>query len=680
MPSLIKIITLYFIASIVIFYTHLSYTQENASMWEDVEWQNELCFLRLENFLDLELNIASTQAETSLQAPSTVTVIDRQMIEEYNFPSIASAVETLAGVQVYRTAFKQQVTTVRGVLQDHYANKVLVMINNVPSWHAITGESNLDRVSIHDVERIEVLRGAASVIYGSQAYVGAINIILRQSESQPKAGKFHTSIGNKGAHSVGTHYRYQAENGLSLFAAINEERGKRYRSDFTDEEGIKGIIDDYQDRLNTTVSLDYQEHSFLLNAFQNDEGNFEGATQKFSAGAGNNHDIDGILFGYTFSHHWNKQYYTQLQLFYDWNERNFSRSADDDIRANVLGQRIGGNIRNIISLSDDLEIEIGGDYDLRKSHEYKNVQFSSNTILAENNLSNKSVSEYSGYAQLDWKPSPAWRAVLGSRFTQNELFGENISSRGSLVYTINEKNAIKFIAGQSFRAPSLFELYFITPSQTIFGNENLQPETADTFELGYQHARGYFYLQALTYYSIYKNKIYRIKGDVTLDDRTTLNNVNVYTNGNAFHAKGLELELKYLNPKVANLFLNFDYVYGDDGDKLPGTDHYNFKYVPDFTVSAGIYKNWKDFNISLIGNYVDTTKGTNEKIDDYLSMDLNFAYQHKYRALQFKHVLSINNVSDTLVTMPEYVRRKALNEVPLTGYERSISYSFIVNF
>jgi len=101
------------------------------------------------------------------------------------------------------------------------------------------------------------------------------------------------------------------------------------------------------------------------------------------------------------------------------------------------------------------------------------------------------VSEYSGYAQLDWKPSPAWRAVLGSRFTQNELFGENISSRGSLVYTINEKNAIKFIAGQSFRAPSLFELYFITPSQTIFGNENLQPETADTFELGYQHARGY---------------------------------------------------------------------------------------------------------------------------------------------------------------------------------------------
>lgn len=44
---------------------------------------------------------------------------------------------------------------------------------------------------------------------------------------------------------------------------------------------------------------------------------------------------------------------------------------------------------------------------------------------------------------------------------------------------------------------------------------------------------------------------------------------------NSFTAKGLEVELKYLNPKFANLFLNFDYVHGDDGDRLPGTDHYN---------------------------------------------------------------------------------------------------------
>jgi outer membrane receptor for ferrienterochelin and colicin len=671
----------FLVVSVVIFSASLGIAQENDStpVWaEDTELQDELRFLRLEGFLDLELNVASTKAETSLQSPSTVTVIDRKMIEEYNFTSIASAVQTLAGIQVYRTAFKQQIATVRGVLQDHYANKVLVMINNVPSWHAVTGEGNLDRVSIHDVERIEVLRGPASVIYGSQAYVGAINIILRTPNS--KTTEFHTSIGNKGAHSVGTNYRYNWETGLSVFAALNKERGKRYRTGYTDEEGINGIIDDYQDRANASVLFEYDDHSFLLNAFQNDEGNFEGSTQKFAAGAGNNHDVDGILLGYTYAHNWNENFYSKLQLFYDWNERNFSRSADDDIRANVLGQRLGGNLRNIYSISDNLAIEVGGDYDLIKSREYKNIQLSTNTILAENNLSNRSVYEYSGYAQVDWKPLPAWRFLIGSRLTKSETFGENVSSRGTIVYSINAKNAIKFIVGQSFRTPSLFELYFITPTNTVFGSENLNPETADTFELGYQHTRGHFYLQMLAYYSIYKDKIHRRRGDITLEDGTIANNVNVYTNGGEFTAKGLEFELKYLNPKFANIFLNFDYIHGNDGDNLPGADHYNFKYVPNFTASAGMYKNIKGVDFALIGDYISSTHGSQAKIGDSISFDLNLAYQHQYKFLQLKHVISIQNVAGTQIAFPEYVRRRSLNELPLAGSERSIFYSLIVNF
>ncbi|RKZ92021.1 MAG: hypothetical protein DRR19_05520 [Candidatus Parabeggiatoa sp. nov. 1] len=84
--------------------------------------------------------------------------------------------------------------------------------------------------------------------------------------------------------------------------------------------------------------------------------------------------------------------------------------------------------------------------------------------------------------------------------------------------------------------------------------------------------------------------------------------------------------------------------------------------------------------MSLIGNYIDSTNGHADKIDDSITFDLNFAYQHKYKYLQLKHVMSIHNVSDTLVTFPEYVRRKGLNEVPLAGSERSLFYSLIINF
>ncbi|MEN8216706.1 MAG: TonB-dependent receptor [Pseudomonadota bacterium] len=630
-----------------------------------------------------DIGSAGLKKETSVQNPSTVTVISRETIDEYNFSSISSAVKTLAGIQVYRTAFKQQVSTARGVLQDHYANKVLVMINGIPSWHAITGEGNLERVSIHDVERIEVLRGPASVIYGSQAYTGAINIVLREKPESDEEGKFHGKfhggLGNKGARSVGAHhYRYK-EDGLSVFAAINEERGNRYSHDFTDEDNVTGVIDDYLDSLNATLLLEYDDHSLLINAFQNDEGNYEGVNPKFSEGAGKNHDVDGIIFGYSFSHAWNKKYRSNLQLFYDLNERNFSRSGDDDIRANVLGYRVGGNFHNLFSISDNLDIQVGGDYELRKSQEYRTLQHSTQEILHESNLFDRSVYEYAGYAQVDWKLSPAWGVVFGGRFTDNEKLGRNDSFRGTIAYFIDKRNTIKFIAGQSFRAPSFFELYFKTPEKTVFGNENLKPETADTFELSYQYAKGSFYMQTLAYYSLYKNKIRRIKDDF-FEDGITYQNVNVYNNGDEFTATGLEVELKYLNPNFVNVFLNLDYVDGDDGDKLPGSDHYNFKYVPKFTASAGVYKNFGGFSASIIGNYIGSMNGSSsEKVDDSATFDLNFAYQHKYESLKVKHVLSIRNVLDTQVTFPEYVRRN-LNEIPQNETDRGIFYSLTADF
>jgi outer membrane cobalamin receptor len=617
------------------------------------------------------------KAETTIQSASTVTVIDRQMIEEYTFASISAAVDTLAGIQVYRTAFKHQVSTVRGVLQDHYANKVLILINGVASWHSITGEGNLERLSIHDVERIEVLRGPASVIYGTQAYTGAINIVLRKTDTNGGTATVHTGIGNKGAYSVGSNYRYKSKNGLSIFAALNKEEGKTTRYDnHIDEKGISGVVDDYVDSFNATLQLQYKQHSLLINAYRNDEGEFEGAGQSYASGAGKNQDVDGLLIGYNYSHNWTQHSLSKVQLFYDLNERNFSRSLDDDIRANVLGYRLGGNLRNLFSVSENLGIEIGGDYEFRNSQEYKNYRVSSQSLLANNNLFNRSVYEYSAYAQVDWKPSPAWKIILGSRFTENQLFGSNVSSRGTLAYFIDDKNTIKFIAGQSFRTPSLFELYFITSGKTVFGNENLKPETADTFEFAYQHVNGPFYMQTLAYYSVYKDKIFRIKRDVDGDGDLD----NVYANGNKFSATGLEFELKYLNPEYANVFLNLDYVHGDDGDRQPGSNHYNFKYVPKFNASIGLNKNLGSFNLSLIGKYIGSREGPMHKIDDSIILDLNFAYEHQFKTFSLKQVVSIQNLTDTQVDFPEYVFRQGLNDVPLESSDRAIFYSLIANF
>ncbi|TPW14461.1 MAG: iron complex outermembrane recepter protein, partial [bacterium] len=146
---------------------------------------NELVKLPLEDLLKVPVEVASVTAETVFKTPSTVSVIDREMIRRYQFHSIAEAVETVAGFSVGRTYLKRNLPTSRGILQDHYANKVLVMINGIPAWHAVTGEGSLDRIGIEEVQRIEVLKGPASVLYGTNAYSGAVNLVLRDGKQSP---------------------------------------------------------------------------------------------------------------------------------------------------------------------------------------------------------------------------------------------------------------------------------------------------------------------------------------------------------------------------------------------------------------------------------------------------------------------------------------------------------------
>ena len=66
-------------------------------------------------------------------------------------------------------------------------NGALILIDGAPTWMAVTGEGTLDRIDISHLERIEVLRGPASVVYGSNAYSGAINLVLRQASTSKDA-------------------------------------------------------------------------------------------------------------------------------------------------------------------------------------------------------------------------------------------------------------------------------------------------------------------------------------------------------------------------------------------------------------------------------------------------------------------------------------------------------------
>ncbi|MDD5302809.1 MAG: TonB-dependent receptor plug domain-containing protein, partial [Elusimicrobia bacterium] len=222
-------------------------------------------------FMHAEAAVASTRPKTLLKTVSTVSVIDRAMIKAYNFLTVSEAVSVVAGLYMTRTTFMNTVPAGRGVLPAHYANKVLIMINGIPSWLTTTGEGFLDRVHINDVERIEVLKGPSSVLYGSNAFTGAINIVLRRPDAAQEAVRFHGELAAPMAVSAGGNYQSSAGE-RAFFVAANASAERGHQVSFTDETGVSGNVADlrYPKGGNFTLASSYRGHSFLFNGYQDE--------------------------------------------------------------------------------------------------------------------------------------------------------------------------------------------------------------------------------------------------------------------------------------------------------------------------------------------------------------------------------------------------------------------------
>jgi outer membrane receptor protein involved in Fe transport len=642
--------------------------------------------MTLQELLSTKVTVASTKGESVLDTVSSVSVIDRETLDRYNFSTISEAVETVAGYEVTRTYLMKNIPTSRGIVMEHYANKVLVMIDGVPAWNPVTGDGHLDRVSINDVERIEVLKGPASVLYGSNALTGAINIVLK------KAPKGKTELdavmgvgtGREGLGGIGGSYRagarYSKTNeDSSLYISGNSVSDVYPDYNFTTEDRARVRINEYSKPRDFTMSGTYKGHSILFNSSWIDEDYF-GNNISTATGLGKNRVIEGDLLNYAYNFGGNdflgsREYNVKYSLTYDW-ERNNTHS-------DVVGSRLTNEINSDFSIGDYWDLQVSGSQEIRNAKSYNTYLVFENRVTSDNGIKDISINEASAWTQLGFNYN-AWNILVGSRYTDNQNAGNNVSSRGTIVYSIDKSNSVKLIAGQSFRAPSVFETSFISPLPlTTFGNPNLKPETSNSVELAYLTGVGRFFVQALGYYANYDNIISRQSSNGVLYNGQVYNGVNVYRNGNAFSARGAELEVKYVMPKT-KAFLNLSYIDGSNDDQVAETGGritYNFKYVPKLDVSLGASQDIGAFFVSAYANYYSDTNGPFTAIGAEWWANATIGYHHG----DTTHYLTVRNVSDADIEVPEYVRRTVasgiprVNSMPLVEGSQ-IEYTFKVRF
>jgi len=317
-----------------------------------------------------------------------------------------------------------------------------------------------------------------------------------------------------------------------------------------------------------------------------------------------------------------------------------------------------------------LSIEGGLLYDHYFGAKHQTINAWEDSVIRSNIKDFGSTGQYSVFGQFQADLS-RWDLIAGLRYTSNSQHNDNSSARITAIYKLDDQNSFKFIFGQSFRTPTLLELYFDHP--TVIGNINLKPETANSLEFAYVLGKRYFFMQLLTYYHRLENLIQRVT--------PVSGPPSVYQNVAGFDGGGIEFESKYSNPKIVDLFFNYTFMEGFGNNSKE-----NYNLIPKHTFKLGINKSWDQFFVSSNNYFVSSVNGNpklNIQIPGQFLTDLNLGYSHVLSAkkIWLKHTFSAKNLTNSEMLIPEYIRQTDnINSQATTAYGRRFIYILNILF
>ena len=173
---------------------HTAFAQEITLDTDSVDFYT----LSLEELMNIRV-VSSTKTEMSMQkAPSVIRLFTKSDINEHGFQTLREVLDQVPGFEIQEFRAGHQLTWVRGV-QSRYNNKVLLLIDGVPMRDSYYGNFNIDEmIPIETVERIEIINGPGSVLYGTNSFSGVVSITTKRAGKSVslKAGSFNSYSAN----------------------------------------------------------------------------------------------------------------------------------------------------------------------------------------------------------------------------------------------------------------------------------------------------------------------------------------------------------------------------------------------------------------------------------------------------------------------------------------------------
>ena len=451
---------------------------------------------------DYVVTATKTQLEKK-EVPQSVEVITHEEIQNTGAYNVRDALRFATNIDVQEVGMTGNVVMVRGMESKH----TLILIDGRRMAAENTGSTmnayELSRVNLADIERIEIIRGNGSALYGSDAMGGVINIITK------KANKEQASIGaHTGTKEMGTNFYYssgrQGKVSVKASGGIEDVRKevsgyynktKGYDTSSSNMYGPRRFLNlgfDYafDDNRGLALDLNFMREQFTSNSS-------EGADKGVYNYDNNRSDYALTYYGKDNKNDYNlRMYYNTLKKSNVTNENNaitdFDHTSYDTL---VFEGKNSMKLDNKNTMTYGAEwtttnmrgTRFGGGGDNKYSETFAGITKAG---------SEKDVDTYAAYLQDELKITDKWLLIPAVRFDHHSAFGSHTSPKVGTTYSFSDNSRVKVNYGKSFRAPTVYELYSTMDKRMgmmnvqVYGNPDLKPEKSTNFDISFEAEQG----------------------------------------------------------------------------------------------------------------------------------------------------------------------------------------------
>ncbi|MFT4644513.1 MAG: outer membrane receptor for ferrienterochelin and colicins [Planctomycetota bacterium] len=608
-----------------------------------------------------EVVVTATSRESSTkESIYKIEVINKEEIENRAANNLGDALMNNMNIEIQHSVLGSTIN-----LQGLSGANVKVMIDGVPLIGRLNGELDLSQINMNNIERVEIVEGPLSVIYGSNALAGVINLITKKSQKEKIEGVvngYYESVGN---------YNVDATIGLKIKNHFLQLGGGRYFfKGWNDGEYDRDLSWDPKEVYFADFSYVYRTKSdwfnrFKFSFFEDKMLDRKDPNGPFSIADDQWFKTRKIDAAYILNGTYKENYYLQSTNSYN-NYRRIKNTYTKDLAK--LSSSIKDNTdystfqdtttlqqfasRTFIAYNPKegkFNYQVG--YDL-------SIETGKGERFQDENNTDIIMTDIAAFASFTYKPNNKFSFQPAIRYGYNSKFTTRPTLSATIKYDISKKVIYRLSYGMGFRAPSLKEMYlnFQNINHNIQGNEDLNAERSHNISTSVEYSNTievhHYKLKVNAFFNHKYDGIFLSQKEGTDDTEFT------YVNAYKYQTLGGQIDLMY-RVKRFSMNTGFSYIGTYNREKDQDEDLTEFFFKPAFKLNLNYsFKKW-GLNLSLFNKLVGSAYDYNidvngdtkaVKLDTYDLLDFTASKTFWKKKIKLsagvKNILNVTSINE----------------------------------